>query len=50
MNNLASRVIQQQNARKQAEDDAIARFEHEKEMRMRVEDERKANAQAQGKL
>ena len=37
-------------APEQAEDDAIARFEHEKEMRLRVEDERRANAQAQGKL
>lgn len=50
MNNLASKVIQQQNQRKRAEDEAIAKYEYDREMRLRHEDERRAQAEADGKL
>ena len=42
MNTLASDVIAKQQERKRAEDDNLMRYEMEKEMRARLEDERKA--------
>lgn len=41
MNNLASKVIQTQQSKKHAEDEALAKFEHDREMRLRQEDERR---------
>jgi hypothetical protein len=41
MNNLASKVIQKQQQRKNAEDEALAKYEYDREMRMRMEDERR---------
>lgn len=46
MNNLASRVIQKQQHRKQAEDEQLAKYEYEREMRLRIEDERRAAREA----
>ena len=42
MNTLASDVIHKQQDRKRAEDDNLRAYEMEKEMRARMEDERKA--------
>ena len=42
MNTLASDVIAKQQDRKRAEDDNLMRYEMEKEMRARLEDERRA--------
>ena len=48
MNTLASDVIGKQQDRKRVEDDNLQRYEMEKEMRARLEDERKAaRAQAE---
>lgn len=47
MNNLASRVIHGQQARKHVEDEKLARFEYEREMRLRLEDERRAAREAE---
>lgn len=41
MNRMASTVISRQNARQQQEDDNIHKYEVEREMRMRAEDEKR---------
>lgn len=46
MNNLATKVISKQTAKKQAEDEALAKYEHDREMRMRLEDERRVQREA----
>lgn len=46
MNNLASKVITKQVMRKTAEDEALARYEYEREMRARMEDERRMQREA----
>jgi hypothetical protein len=46
MNNLASKVISKQQQKKNAEDEAVAKFEHDREMRMRLEDERRKQKDA----
>jgi hypothetical protein len=46
MNNLASKVIQKQQQRKNAEDEALAKYEYDREMRMRMEDERRQKREA----
>lgn len=48
-NNLATKVIQKQANRKYAEDEALARYEYEREARMRLEDERRQQREAQEK-
>ena len=49
MNNLASKVITKQQTRKNAEDEALARYEYEREMRLRLEDERRMEQEAREK-
>jgi hypothetical protein len=49
MNNLASKVISKQQQKKNAEDEAVAKFEHDREMRMRLEDERRKQKDAEDK-
>jgi len=49
MNNLASKVISKQQQKKNAEDEALAKFEHDREMRMRMEDERRKQKDAEDK-
>lgn len=49
MNNLASKVISKQQQKKNAEDEALAKFEHDREMRMRLEDERRKQKDAEDK-
>lgn len=49
MNNLASKVIQKQMDKKQQEDAALAKYEYEREMRMRIEDDRRAKRDADDK-
>jgi hypothetical protein len=49
MNSLASNVIKNQHAKKSAEDEALARFEHDREMRMRMEDEKRRQRDAEEK-
>ena len=49
MNNLASKVITKQQTRKNAEDEALARYEYEREMRLRLEDERRMEQEAHEK-
>ena len=46
MNNLASKVIQKQQQRKNAEDEALAKYEYDREIRMRMEDERRQKREA----
>ena len=49
MNNLATSVIQKQVTRKTREDEALAKYEYDKEMRMRMEDERRMQREAREK-
>ena len=49
MNNLASKVITKQQTKKQAEDEMLAKYEHDREMRLRQEDERRMQREANDK-
>lgn len=49
MNNLASSVISKQQSKKNAEDEALAKYDYEREMRMRMEDERRKQRVADDK-
>ena len=49
MNQLATSVIQKQHSRKTQEDEALARYEHERESRLRMEDQRRMEREAREK-
>lgn len=49
INNLATKVIQKQMDKKHEEDAALAKYERERELRMRIEDERRAKQEAEDK-